>query len=143
LSGGAGGSPTVSASAAPVHVAAQVIDLSGQFAPHAALTLAAGRAGVVGVAVTNEGNTVAKGPVQISLAAAPAGGAGSFTLATATGRLNLKPGASRTLRVRFKVPAGMPAGTYNLQAVVDTLNAFPDPDRANNSATDPTPFTVS
>jgi hypothetical protein len=144
VSPGNGSTPgSVTASAAPVHVAAKVIDLAGQFAPHAALTLAAGRGGVVGIVVTNDGNSVAKGPVEISFTAAPAGGGAAVPLSTATGRINLKAGASRTLRLRFKVPAGTPAGTYTLQAVVDPNHIFADPNPANNSATDQPPFTVS
>ena len=43
------------------------------------------------------------------------------------------PGQTITIRVRFEVPIGTPAGSYRLEAVLDPENRIPERDETNNT----------
>ena len=132
----------IAASAAPVQVTAPLVDLAPSFPPHRAFTVAAGGRDSVLLRVVNTGNVAARGLLQITLSAAPAAGGAPATLADFAQRVDLKAGAGKTFRIRFRLPVGTPAGAYRLTALADPSDTFHDPDPDNNTAEDTTPLTV-
>ena len=67
---------------------------------------------------------------------------GDVPLATTTLDLNLRPHASKRLRLRFNLPAGMSPGAYFIAAVVDRADRIPEADEQNNVAVSTGPFSV-
>jgi hypothetical protein len=139
-----GGGSAVAAAEATVAVAAPFVDLSGAFASPALAALKRGQKATVLVSVTNAGNTPARGRVELTLAVSgdAAAGADDRVVATVTKKVNFKPGATRTLRLKFAPPDDLAAGNYFLVAGIDAANAFTEPDEANNVAASGGTFAV-
>jgi hypothetical protein len=84
-------------------------------------TIAPGRAASIAISLVNEGNVPARGRVTVDLLASPDGStnaAGAIPLATLPGRVSLGAGGAGVLKLRFDVPATLPApvgpGGYTL-----------------------------
>jgi hypothetical protein len=106
-----GGTDLLSA-AIPVNVAEGRVELRTTTAAAASRAARAGRFASVRLSVENRGNVAARGLASVTLRIP-----GGRTLATAVpARMNLAPGRSGTLRVRFAVPADLPPGTYDVVA---------------------------
>jgi hypothetical protein len=85
----------------------------------------------VAVTVTNSGNTLASGPVSVAVAASADATLGAdVTLGTVTKNLKLKPGASKTLRLKFLVPETLSGGVFVAQ--VDSAGAVAESNETDN-----------
>jgi hypothetical protein len=95
--------------------------------------------------ITNQGDTaVAAKAVNILLQAVPTGSTtGAPTdIVTVTKPLRLKAGKSRAVPLKFTYP-GVPDGTYNLVATVDSAGAVGESNDSNNTATSAAPVTIA
>ncbi|HEX8911966.1 MAG TPA: CARDB domain-containing protein, partial [Humisphaera sp.] len=140
----------VAVSPSAVAVAQPVVELSAALADvPAEVRSASGRHRVspkerVSVVVANAGTVAARSPgvaVYLSTDAAfdPAV---DQRLVSKTAGGKLRPGQERTVRVGFRLPAGVPGGAYHLIAVTDPAGRFAEPDEANNVAVAPVTVTV-
>jgi hypothetical protein len=108
---------------------------SGQAKPGQAITAR--------VVVTNNGTTVAKGPLLIDLGvSATSDGATPFALPTKTKSIKLAAGASVTLKLPTKAPSGLTPGAYFATATIDPANTFAETTLANNFAVSTAPLTI-
>jgi subtilase family serine protease len=48
-------------------------------------------------------------------------------------KLKLNPGASKTLKLKLTIPAGLPAGKHFLSAAIDSTNVIAESNETNNS----------
>ncbi len=105
----------------------------------------AGKAASFSLAVANQGNDTASGPLSITVAALPSSSSGAepATLATTAKRINIKPAGSKKLKLTFKAPASLAAGTYLLVVTVNDNNSIAEPNTSNNTVFADTPFTAS
>ena len=126
----------VAALPGPVRVAAPFVDvgisdvsLSGR--------LARGKKATLQLAARNEGNQTARGvqPARVRITTNPADPAAASHAADVALRLNLKAGATRALRAKVALPAGLSPGTYIV--VVELLAGAPwgDADPSDDAAT--------
>lgn len=92
-----------------------------------------GRRAVVVLDVYNTGNVTEAGTTTIQFTVQPADGSGSPTpAATLPVRLNLKPGASRRVSLRFVVPRTLVPGTQGLISTIDAGGQLAELNEANN-----------
>jgi hypothetical protein len=90
----------------------------------------------VALTVTNTGNVVASGLLQIAFAASTtASGANAVSLGTLSTHIKVQPGKSQTLHLKLRIPAASPTG---LQFVVTNI----DPSRVLNTSGTPTTNTI-
>ena len=136
----AGATSTV-ASASPINVFPAFVDLAAAFPQHLATPLAPGGKGSVLITVVNDGNTLARGTIRIALSAVASGGP-STAVGTAVSRVNLKPGKAKTFRIRYRLPLTLAAGSYQFSGTLQAVAGFTDSNQANNTALDPTSFTL-
>ncbi len=89
------------------------------------------------VTVTNAGNVDATGTVDVSatLVAAQGSGLPNVVVTSSPVKLKLKPGASKAVKLNFVVPAGASAGSYTLQATIDSGNVLTESNETNNEVT--------
>ena len=122
-----------------------VVDLSGGFPNPTPSVLARGGKGTIRLDVINAGNVAARGRLQVTLYASTdsTGAAGVVPLLTTTKSVKIKPGSRQRLRLNFRVPTDLAAGTYFFSAAVDSANAFPEPNEADNLAVSESSFTVT
>jgi hypothetical protein len=128
-----GGASSVS-SATTVNIAAAFIDL-------AALSVSAPVKGTIGkrlsvtVDVTNDGNSLASGPLQIAFAVSQnTDGSDSFALGTLGTRISLMRGVSRKMVFSVPLVPGTPGGNTYIVATVDPADMFVDSNLMNNTA---------
>ena len=114
--------------------------MAGVFPP-AAVTGASGRARV---RVTNTGATPTTGPITVALYASPDAWLDpEDTAVTSTVRnLNLRPGGSRMMPIRFIYPQVVD-GSYHLLAYADSLKVSAERNEANNVAVSAAPVTIA
>jgi uncharacterized repeat protein (TIGR03803 family) len=93
--------------------------------------------------LTDSGNTPVAGTANLTIAAsADASGAGAQPVATVPVKVKLKAGAAKTVKVKFTLPPGAPAGPAFLAVSLDVA-ALGDTNPANGNAIAATPITVS
>jgi len=136
-----GGGSSVTASNAQVSVITPVVDLAAAFPQHLPTPSAPGGKGLVLVTVVNDGNSPAHGTASIALSALPSGGTATAVASELT-PVNLVPGKTGTFRIRYRLPLTLAAGPYQFSATVQAVSGFADADSADNTAIDPTPFTL-
>jgi hypothetical protein len=103
-----------------------------------------GRSISVTLDVSNSGNILASGPLQVAFAASPTpDGADAFALGTVSTHISLKPGVTHPAHLSIRLPAGVVAGSEYLVATVDPGDLYADVDLSNNTAVSATPFTAS
>lgn len=134
------GSSDVVASASPVEVVPATVDPAAAFPEHLPTPLPGGKGSVL-ITVVNSGNSPARGTISLALSAVPVGGAATL-VTSQLARVNLKPGKSKTFRIRYRLPLTLAAGSYHFSATVAAVAGFVDSNPANNTAEDPTPFTL-
>jgi glucose/arabinose dehydrogenase len=145
LSGSALNSPaSVAVSMTPVSVATSPVDLSGSFITIAQTPppLVPGHRTSVVLQVADTGAGTAAGVLSIGLDASQTGTASTVDLPTFRKPIHLAGGRSVRLRLTFTVPRNMPAGTYQLQAILDPANRFAESNEFNNDITDGSTFSV-
>ena len=125
------------ATAAAVTIAKSSADLATSFAGQTSVSVLPDARNSVTVSVRNQGNIAASGSVSIDLYEAPGQSpdvnADMLLGGLAGKRINLRPGQSKTFRIRFTGPADR-VGTYNLIAVTTLAGNFPDDNGANDVA---------
>ena len=57
--------------------------------------------------------------------------------------MNFKPHVKHVFKVKLSLPAGLPAGTYMLVALLDPANVFDDPNAATNFIVSGNTFVVA
>ena len=125
--------PATAVAPRAVAVAAPAVRLSVSLPP---TKVRQGRSAVVAVRVANAGNTVAVGPVNVTLYASATGvvDARSTVLNTAGAPVNLKPGKAAVIRVSFTAPPSLVPGSYKLIAVITSATTPADDTAADDTA---------
>ena len=127
-----------------VRVARPFVDLKGTLAPVGG-AFTAGKAGRFTVTLSNGGNTPVRAAVAILLFASPDSSRDAADVqlndATRATSLSLKAGASKSLTVKFTVPANLTPGSYFLIVEIDPDNRLPESDEAN-TLTSTSQFTI-
>jgi hypothetical protein len=131
------GDSDVAVSATTITVAAPFRDLVPTFVASPTGARTPGGRGVARLSVMNQGNVTASGALSVTLLAEGPGGQSS--LGSFDARLNLKPGKSKLLKLRFVLPTA--GGEYTLKAVVGSTE-ITDANASNNTATSAS-FTIS
>jgi hypothetical protein len=94
----------------------------------------------VSVDVTNNGNVIAKHPLDILFELSPnTDGSDPVQAANVAHPISLKPGTSQLLHLHVPVALGLPSGNQFIVAVIDPMDVFDDTDLANNVAVSVTP----
>ena len=126
----------VAALAAPVRIAAPHADVGVVGASFSGRTAAGGKATLL-LTLRNEGNQDARGvqPSRVRLTADPANPAAPSRTFDLPLKLNVKPGATRTIRTRFSLPGDLAPGTYFLFAELLGGAPWSDPDATDDTAT--------
>jgi hypothetical protein len=96
--------------------------LSGSFAGASPAGLSPARANRVALRIANTGDQLAGGRIRVNLYAStnPVPGGGEMLLATNQRILQLRPGRSLNVPLRFTQPSGLPDGSYFLLAQVSS-----------------------
>jgi uncharacterized delta-60 repeat protein len=128
--------------ATSVQVAAPFVDLAGSNLISVGAP-SAGKSATLSFSVTNSGNILARS-TPVSILVTTNGTVASGTqIAEPTLVLSLLPnGLSRNYRLTFKIPSGLPAGTYTFILILDPANTLNDPTSADNILYGSTSFTV-
>jgi Tol biopolymer transport system component len=126
----------VAASSASVVIAEPFVDLTGSFPKHPPLNVSRGGTLPLSLVIQNAGNIARGGNVVITVALSANGQLESTdtVLTTVSKRINFKPGASKAIRLKLKMPTSVSHGTYRIVASLDTLGTIPETDTANNTA---------
>jgi uncharacterized membrane protein len=134
----AGGGTSQTDGPAAVAIAAPMVDLATTFADGALIDLnPASSQQTATVSILNVGNIPADGNFQLKLYASTTGSVDDSSLLLATvpaRRLKLKPGQSKSFRIRFTAPAVLLPGTYQLIAVATSSTQPGDVNAANDTA---------
>jgi subtilase family serine protease len=106
---------------------------------------AAGDAAKARVVVTNQGNVLAKGKINIAVYLSTdqlLDGDDTLLTAVLNRPINLKPDKFVTLQISVTLPAGLTPGDYYFLADVDSGDAIPESDETNNLAATTDTLTV-
>ncbi len=94
-----------------------------------------GMKGTATISIGENGTTLAKGTVTVVLqVATDAEGDGAQTLKMFPERISLRQGLSRTFKLAFVFPAGIPANNYFLLVTIDDGSPLTDLNANNNTA---------
>jgi len=134
----AGGGASQTEGPAAVLIAEPTVDLATAFATGALIDLnPASSQQTATVDVLNAGNVAADGNFQVRLYASTTGTVDDSAQLLATvpaRRLKLKPGQSKSIRVRFTAPPALLPGSYELIAVATSSTQPADVNAANDTA---------
>jgi hypothetical protein len=133
--------PSDSLAYTPVQIAPPTVDLAAYFAGGNPVSVFPGTNGTANVTIQNIGNVTATGSLSLALYASLDGAVDPSDALLATSllkKISIAPGRSITLHIRFKAPADMPAGSYNLIAATVGVTQLSDANPANNVAVTPT-----
>ncbi len=129
-------------SATTVNIAAARTDLMTRIIAIPA-TATAGKPFNVTLNLTNAGNNVVTGVLQIAFSGSTASdGTGPVAFPTVSTKINLKPGQSKPLHLKVTMPTTVTPGNLYLVAVIDPTGVFGDVDAANNTSVSPSFITV-
>jgi uncharacterized delta-60 repeat protein len=127
-------SATNNTSATPdaIAVAAPFVDITGP-SPATPTNPAAGAKVSIPLTLTNEGNSLAKGTVTVTVivAADTTPASDDTTILTKALKVSLKAGVSKTFKLAALLPSTLAAGTYYL-LISTTVSGFTDADDTNN-----------
>jgi len=134
----AGGGASQTEGPAAVAIEAPNVDLSTAFADGDVIALdPASSQQTATITVLNAGNVVADGNYALKLYASITGAvddSSELLTTVSTKRLRLKPGQSKTFRVRFSAPDFLLPGTYDLIAVASSSTQPADANADNDTA---------
>jgi hypothetical protein len=123
--------------------AAPFVDLTGAFEEPIQPTWTRQKRVVVPLTITNLGSRPATGRMSVTFTGRdaynpmPDEAAGTFPL-----RVNLKPGASKTIRFKFTTPQALRTASYHLLASIDSMGALAEKNEANNQVLGTSTFSV-
>ncbi|MDB5297494.1 MAG: alkaline phosphatase [Phycisphaerales bacterium] len=125
-------------------IAQPFIDFSGAIPAAPPATIAAGAKAAVNVVVTNAGNTLAAGRLDVALTASPDAtpDATDTVLRITTTSVRIAPGKTKTVKFRFKMP-DLAAGSYYFISTVDSGDTVSESDETNNTGVSPSQVTVT
>jgi subtilase family serine protease len=129
--------PSTSTAATPVDIEAPRVDLAAYFAGGLPVAVKPGHSSTASIVVQNMGNVTATGSFSLALYASLGEVLDPSDTLLATlllKKISLAPGQSMTLRVRFRAPSNMAAGTYHLIAATYGATQPADSNLANNVA---------
>jgi hypothetical protein len=128
-----------------VTLTAPFIDVSPTaFGTFLTTPLTRGKRARLSLAVLNSGNVNAKTivPVSIAVSSDPSG-AGATTIATVNVKVNLKPTASKTLKLNFTLPAdAATGGALYVVATLDPANVVEEKNDSNNTLVSSTTLSI-
>jgi hypothetical protein len=137
------GTATVIATDATSTVQAPFFNLNGTVASPPA-TLQIGKKSSMKVLISNTGNVLLNNTVLVTVRALPTIVTDVLNeLGSIQVRLKLKPNHPKKVTLKFLTPLNLPAGTYTLEAVLDSTSLVPESNEGDNLATSPTPTTVA
>jgi len=102
-----------SAPGSTVKVEAPFVQLTDTIGAVSPATLKPGKAGVIAITVTNTGNVATTGNATFNIGTSTDGQTEAATLVNQMKGLKIKNGQSKTVRIRFIIPAGQGAGTLS------------------------------
>ena len=102
-----------SAPGSTVKVEAPFVQLTDTIGAVSPATLKPGKAGVIAITVTNTGNVATTGAATFNIGTSTDGQTEALTLVDQVKGLKIKNGQSKTVRIRFIIPAGQGAGTLS------------------------------
>lgn len=129
-----------------VQVAEAFIDLAGGTSTIPGGPLAVGSNVRVSFPVSNAGNIIASGKVEMLVVASTNNVADANSdpvLKAINVRLKLVPGASKTITLKFKVPSTLTPGAYFLIGVINTNGGVNETNLDNNFAPSAVPVTIT
>jgi hypothetical protein len=141
-----GGLDVIAASPGTVAITNPFVDLSDTvtITSPSSGTVVPGKSYALSVDVTNNGNTTAKGPLAIDVASSLSFvGTSPVDEGIITKTINIKPGATKIVKLTSKIPLGTSPGSYYYVTTLDPANTFNDPNLANNVAITTTALTVT
>jgi subtilase family serine protease len=117
-----------------IAVAAPFVDLSGAYRTSPS-QLAIGKPGKVALQMSNSGNVLADGTINVRVVASTDNkmDAKDVEVATIPVRVKIKPGATKNKLIKLTLPLSLPSGIYYLIAKVDSDNVLNEPDVSNNT----------
>lgn len=133
----------VGSSAGAIPIAAPFLDLSASMG-QVPISLVAGQKAQITLMVRNDGNVAAKGVVPVRVLASLDGalsGDDSVLVNLPAVKLNIKAGATKAVKLKFTVPAGITAGSYFYIASIDNTPLL-DRNLSNNVAVSPGQFVL-
>ena len=132
------------AAAGQVTIAPPFTDLAASFPTPLAAGYKAGKKSTVAVKLTNLGNVLATGMTTITLSSSAdaVSDAGDTTVGTLRAKVKLKPGASKTYKVKLALPAGFTAGSTQLFASLASTG-LTDSNAQNDTVLAAQPFVVT
>ena len=125
----------VAASTNSVVIAEPFVDLTGSFPKSPAIQLTRGQSVPLSLLLQNSGNVAAGGNVALNIVISADGqpDAADAVLAAVTRKVNLKPGASKALKLKLKIPAAQGHGTFRIIATFDGQGTINESNAANNT----------
>jgi subtilase family serine protease len=132
--------PDDALAATGVFISPPTVDLAASFSGQA-VSVFPGRNGTANLTIQNLGNVTATGTFSLALYASLDGVVDPSDVLLATSilkKISIAPGRSITLHIRFKAPANLAAGSYNLIAATYGVSQPADGNTANNIAVTPT-----
>jgi subtilase family serine protease len=133
--------PSNSVSRTLVQIEAPSVDLVTSFGTAGSIAVRPGSSGTANLTIQNLGNVTAVGSLDYALYASLDESIDPSDLLLGSGvlkKISIAPGRSITLHIRFKAPAGLAPGSYNLIAAVNAMTQPADSDTNNNVAVLPT-----
>ena len=113
-------------------IAKPFVELEASAPQLVAKTLTSGAKATGSVTLKNNGNSPAKGTINIDVIGR--NGAGQdVALGTATAKANIKAGAIKITKFKLTLASGITPGNYTLVLNVDPANVLGDPNTANNT----------
>jgi subtilase family serine protease len=128
----------VTATPLPISMAAPLVDLAATFAASQPVLVNPGHLSSVVLTITNLGNVVASGNMLLSLYASTGQVLDASTAALLSGpgsrQIRLQPGHSMHIRLTFRAPSTMAAGSYFLIASISSSLSQADAKASNDVA---------
>jgi uncharacterized delta-60 repeat protein len=120
----------------PVSAGSPGPDLVAAFASAVPTAVVGGAAGQLTLHLSNIGQNMASGVIQIALLATSNGTitGGDVPFATISTRVKLQAGKSTNLKLKFKFPSNLTGGNYFIAAAVDSTNVIAETNETNNVA---------
>jgi uncharacterized delta-60 repeat protein len=144
VSGSSAAGPNFDNLPAPASAGSAAADLTASFASVVPSAAVARTKGQLTLHVSNVGQAVGGGTIEIALFASSDGtiAAGDTPFATIPQRIKLAAGHSTNLKLKFDYPSNLANGNYFIVASVDSTNIVAESNEANNFAATARPVAI-